>query len=57
MKLGHNVVRNKLFGPNFLCLSILIVYNTANNAVNYMQIHIFIVKNSALFFKKWLEFS
>ena len=32
-------------GPNFSCSNIQIMYNTANNAVNYIQI--FIVKNSA----------
>ena len=40
------------FGPNFSSSHVLIVYNTANNAVNYKQTHIFIVKNSALFKKK-----
>ena len=37
-----------LFGPNFSCSDIQIVYNTANNAVNYTQIYLFMVKNSAL---------
>ena len=46
MKLGHNVVRNRPFWSEFLMFDYIIdiMYNTANNAVNYIQIHIFIVK-------------
>ena len=56
MKLGHKVVRNKHFWSEFLISHIHILYNTANNAVSYIQKQLFIVK-IVLFKKCWLEIS
>ena len=50
MKIGHKWYKIGLFDPNFSCSNIHIVYNTANNAVNYIQKHMFRVK--IVLFKK-----
>ena len=46
----ENRPQNGLFDPNFSCSNIHIVYNTPNNAVNYIQKHVFRVK--IVLFKK-----
>ena len=50
MKIGHKWYKIGLFDPNFSCSNIHIVYNTANNAVNYIQKYVFRVK--IVLFKK-----